>query len=442
MKPSKIYSDYKKGLLTEQELIETLVDFAEVSYNVCDKIRCIKILDDLHTEYIGAIKLFKKFLISDENYMVRNAAAEIIPNYSLKNPKDFYQLVIDAETHIQVIATLLDSLEKLEEVIFRFALELVIKKYMDKFNIFSEEAKFFWDLDKILSKSWKDIEIVEGSLSFARAESRCEMEDSCEIPIYLLEGKNIKGLNLTCYQIRTLPDSIVSLSKLCYLNLNGVNLTKLPNSIKDLKNLKRIYLRDNHLKKIPNFLLKLAENHYAQKYVEKGVIPKEAPILGLFQMLASHKFRKETVSYNEIYERGALYYKLDNKGQIVTIGAYDHETIVLNTIPQQISILKHLEELYLWGNSISFIPESLGELDSLRILDLGGNCIKGIPVSLFLQSLETLNLQGNMIEEIPQQIVNLSSLKVLYLSSNHITEIPAKLLPFLNSLENFMIENI
>ena len=431
-----LISDYNSGILTKQKFFETLLEFVKVSYIIVpEKIRVIKILDEIHRKNTTTPKIFEKLLISDKDYIVRKVIADIIPKYALSDRQELYKQVISTEMNPQVISALLESIKEFDENNFELVSDLLIQRYLDKFKVTPEECRFFWDLDRYAFKR-----NAVGSLKFLIGKTRDDMKANCEYPIYLLENGHIKGLNLSNYSLEKLPSSIANLSKLSYLNLNNVGLSELPDSMKFLKCLKRVWLRYVSLRTVPNFLLKIAEGRYAQKYVNSGVTSKEASVLGLFQILAGHKLRKESVKNNKIDSRWAFYYKLNTEGHIVALGAYDYEECVVNTFPQQISLLKHLQELYLKWNCIEFIPKSLESLGSLKILDLEDNIIKKVPENLFnLQNLEVLNLSANRLKEIPPQIVNLKSLKILNLSDNQIEGIPAKMLPFLNSLESFLI---
>jgi len=96
---------------------------------------------------------------------------------------------------------------------------------------------------------------------------------------------------------------------------------------------------------------------------------------------------------------------------------------ISGAIPQNISDLTYLEELFLTNNSFSgSIPENIGDLSKLKVLTIGNNQLTGeIPTSLYnLSNLEELWLWGNQLSgQLSDDIVNLNKLKILDLSENH-----------------------
>ena len=97
----------------------------------------------------------------------------------------------------------------------------------------------------------------------------------------------------------------------------------------------------------------------------------------------------------------------------------------LKTIPTQIFDLMELESLSLEHNLINQIPENISNLTLLKDLYLGYNEIKTFPESLIkVPSLEFLSLNNNFISSIPKEIINFKSLKELFIRVNNISELP------------------
>mmetsp|Transcript_9894 Transcript_9894/g.17830 ORF Transcript_9894/g.17830 Transcript_9894/m.17830 type:complete len:269 (-) Transcript_9894:38-844(-) len=100
----------------------------------------------------------------------------------------------------------------------------------------------------------------------------------------------------------------------------------------------------------------------------------------------------------------------------------------ISKIPQSISLLNDLEELYLYGNCISEFPIEICELSSLRVLNLGRNQLTTVPeqIESLQKSLQELQLYDNDIHKFPKSIANLKLLKVLNVNHNARLPIPPR----------------
>ncbi|MFX1445923.1 MAG: hypothetical protein ACFFHV_21110 [Promethearchaeota archaeon] len=97
----------------------------------------------------------------------------------------------------------------------------------------------------------------------------------------------------------------------------------------------------------------------------------------------------------------------------------------LKTFPESISNLKSLTNLRLYRNEFRTLPESIGELSSLQILNLESNHLFALPESIGnLRSLQILLLHNNQLKKLPESIGQLSSLEKLNLYNNKLTILP------------------
>ncbi|KAK8991608.1 hypothetical protein V6N11_062613 [Hibiscus sabdariffa] len=125
---------------------------------------------------------------------------------------------------------------------------------------------------------------------------------------------------------------------------------------------------------------------------------------------------------------------------------YLYKNKLSGSIPQQIGMLKSLNELDLDENNlIGCLPPSIGNLVNLSYLNLFSNKISGsIPKEIGnLTNLSDLRLSGNKISGfIPKEIGMLGSLKELYLYNNSfIAEIPASIGNLTNLLILYLYKN-
>ncbi len=99
--------------------------------------------------------------------------------------------------------------------------------------------------------------------------------------------------------------------------------------------------------------------------------------------------------------------------------------VELTEIPEAIAQLTNLTQLHLSDNQITQIPEALAKLTNLTQLHLSRNKITQIPEAIAqLTNLTQLNLSYNQITQIPEAIAQLTNLTQLNLSYNQITQIP------------------
>lgn len=116
----------------------------------------------------------------------------------------------------------------------------------------------------------------------------------------------------------------------------------------------------------------------------------------------------------------------------------------LDSIPERISELVHLEKLYLGRNNIKSLPNSLGKLKNLKLISAQYNELTNLPSSIGeLENLEQIILNQNLLDSIPKSIGNLKKLVVLQLKFNHLKELPTELgactnLQFIHLTQNYL----
>jgi small GTP-binding protein len=100
----------------------------------------------------------------------------------------------------------------------------------------------------------------------------------------------------------------------------------------------------------------------------------------------------------------------------------------IETLPEGLFELHHIEILILSFNRIKEIPGSMKQLENLKVLDLTSNLLTEIPVSLFeFRKLEILFLGSNQIRKISSDISKFQALNTLILSNNLINNISSEI---------------
>lgn len=131
-----------------------------------------------------------------------------------------------------------------------------------------------------------------------------------------------------------------------------------------------------------------------------------------------------------------------NRGHLLNSIIFELDNYHLEYIPNEFcEMLEQVRFLSLLHNNIQSIPENINLLKNCIFLGLCNNKIKSLPNNLFqLTKLSTLCLHGNMLKEIPDEIGNLIELQNLTLSNNSIKYLPSSVSK-LTKLKELDIEN-
>jgi hypothetical protein len=141
------------------------------------------------------------------------------------------------------------------------------------------------------------------------AESQCSQldlsnRDISEIPIEIIEVKNLKKLNLSYNQIKTIPKEIKNLKNLREVRLSRNEISILPDEISELKTLEILDISNNPIKKLPeNFgnLSNLTSLH--AEYCEISKLPTSFVNLLSLKKLSLYN-NNTTFPPEKVIERG------------------------------------------------------------------------------------------------------------------------------------------
>lgn len=186
-------------------------------------------------------------------------------------------------------------------------------------------------------------------------------------------------LELSGYQLTSLPLELFELTNLSKLYLSNNLLISLPFEISELKNLTELYLDYNRLTSIPPEISEL--KNLTKLYLDNNSLTFLPP---------------------EISE-------LKNLSELSLL----HNRII--TLPHEISGLKNLTKLYLGNNQLKSLPPEISELKNLSKIHLDNNKLTSLPPEILELNLDiqlagfsmvnVISLKGNPLENPPIEIV-------------------------------------
>ena len=418
----KIYNSVINNNINKDTAVEMLLSLIEGSDSVKIRIECIDVFGKIANKSLKVFKILENYLLSDENPLVRAAAAKsIIYNY----PKiGFNSLLwtIEHDNSSFILKTLYEELENSDKEDFDILIIKLKEKLKTIYGIVPKECKFLLDLDVQVNFFNPNFFNIYLSNSITGVISGNYM-------MCATKNGHVKALNLSNWEISKIPDSIGNLIELNHLILKDNNLKNIPESISLLKNLETLELgncqitslpdslgnlkklkkltieRNFKLNLIPNAALQLAKNNICQKYIEIGVKPNEAFVLAVLEMLFGRELELLNSNVNMLNKDKAWHYKINENNNITGVYLFNKFIQYLSIFPEHICSLIFLEELWLPNNAIKSIPESIGQLINLKSLNLRNNKIEFIPMSIKkLKKLENLKLADNRIKEIPKWV--------------------------------------
>ena len=201
--------------------------------------------------------------------------------------------------------------------------------------------------------------------------------------------KDIHSLDLSFYDLETLPKAINKLTGLQSLVVRATLLTSLPDSIGELKNLESLDVRRTQLKSLPDRI-------------------------GELKNLESLDVRETQLTSLP-----------DRIGELKNLESLDVSSTQLTSLPDRIGELKNLESLDVRGTQLTSLPDSIGELESLKYLYVSYTELTSLPDSIGeLKNLESLDVSSTQLTSLPDSIGELESLKNLYVSNTELTSLP------------------
>ena len=228
-------------------------------------------------------------------------------------------------------------------------------------------------------------------------EGRARLDWSESTPIEQWEGVSISGTPMRVTRLNlmdrglsgTIPDALGNLSMLTHLNLrtNPGLSGEIPDALGNLRNLRLLNLHSNS---------------------HTGAVPDLRRITGL----------------EELYLANNADYVTNDDGKKVKIEG----TGLTGEIPTWLNGMTNMEELWLWGNSLTGTVPNLSGMTSLDKLKLANNNLTGgVPqASTLPPNMTWLIIDRNPFGGTIPNLSSLSRLRLLWLHSNQLTgSVPA-----------------
>ena len=247
----------------------------------------------------------------------------------------------------------------------------------------------------------------------------------------------------------------LDLSQLTLLNVNRNNLPKIPEFLEKCQKLQFLSWVENSLMEIPG-------NSGLWSHIVFFDC-SENPRLHTFPSFSSKNtieiFRSNQTGITEIPDQISVLHCLSElyleKNQIQTITSnlwtlprlkvVDLTNNSLDILPE-IAQTSPIQRLYLSQNRLKFLPNNLGYLSQLSVLQVSFNELHQLPPSFGqLTALKSFSCANNHLQHLPESITNLTQLRDLDLSFNLLRAIPHSnsIFNHLNSLnlDNTLIED-
>ena len=359
--PDKICIDFNNGLITKEESINLLESIISESEDTDERISAIEAVGHLNLINSKSYELLEKCLISDESPLVRVSAAQILMQNFSNLEKNPLLWAIENENSVLFFKPLLDLFETDTQLSLNDLKDKAIKKLTQIYNLQYPDMKFIIDVDFLEAHKFLS-ELDEFTEKFGIKEDyRLELiNENTRISNKGLSRVNASSnghiTKLILKELNHIPLSINSLPNLKSLTIDHCTLkTKLIHEL-NFPNISQLTFTNNIVDKLPDWVWKIANiKNTFNKFIKKGVVLSEAPILALIEILSGmaldiiKKFEKPHL-------KKAYCYKIDELGHV--LGLYiTNEKIKIGLIPYQLCNLKKLEELHLIRQNFTHIPK-------------------------------------------------------------------------------------
>ncbi len=257
------------------------------------------------------------------------------------------------------------------------------------------------------------------------------------LPESIGQLESLEGLDLSSNRLESLPESLGDLANLGSLKLGGNRLRSLPGSIGRLKELSALNLGNNMLQTLPDAVWDLASitsvdlswnRIEAISAISRLKALRDLYLQGnLIRSLPEGPGELPQQLETLILSRNRLQTLPESLGALVHLNTLDVSHNELQSLPTSLGSLSGLISLDASNNQLASLPEAVGALPpNLRTLGLSNNRLQAVPASLGgLRELLGLSLDGNLLQSVPDTLGQLPKVDTLNLQGNRLQTLPA-----------------
>lgn len=179
---------------------------------------------------------------------------------------------------------------------------------------------------------------------------------------------------------------------------------------------------------------------YIGYYVNCDKLPDDYYSTPLYHMKEIPEELSNLVNLEDVYLNnvGATKF-INNLSKLAKLKYLDTFATGITTLPSDIHKLQKLESLYVWESEMTSVTEAICELKNLKHLMLASRKLEALPKNLHkLQNLEDITIRSDVIKEIPDSVFDIPNLKLLHISADNITTISPRI-SNLKSLESLTL---
>ena len=267
--PEAIVSDYLNRKLNFTLAADLLISILEKSDNPEMRKNSILALERLEGGNEKIFNILENCLLSDENHIVRSAAAKLIGHAYLKYGLKTLLWVIEHDKSPIIIQTIINMAENETNHHFKSIAKAIsnwIEDFSTHIGVVPKESRFFLDLEVFFAQDKNNYEITPLTYAYYKKIS-CINDDN---PWLLINNNHVETLYFNYfnwYFLKVNQDIIDSFIEIRDLDtfldlykkyeLRKFNGSTIPKSLTYLNSLKKLILRRNNLGKFPEFLTQI-----------------------------------------------------------------------------------------------------------------------------------------------------------------------------------------
>jgi Leucine-rich repeat (LRR) protein len=237
-----------------------------------------------------------------------------------------------------------------------------------------ERTRAYWDSRSKAAEVQEEISTAlrTGAISLDLSNSQLT-----ELPMEVVQLKNLTVLDLSDNQLTELPVEIAQLQNLTVLHLNKNQFTNLPTEIGQLQNLTELDLSENQLTELSAEVGQLQDLTVLNLHGNNlsGLPPEITQCQDLTTLfLSDNQFRKVPPQIEQLQ-------------QLIALFLWENQ---LRDVPPEIAQLQKLHTLVLDHNQLTKLPAEVAQLQNLTHLDLNNNPLNPDLAAAYEEGIESI----------------------------------------------------